>query len=424
LEAVELPADLVNAVARREVLLVVGAGASIAVCGDPDSPVSWKGLLHDGLRYTAEQNLLSAEAAQNGTALLRSGFFDATASLINDALQGSRGDWLMSAFNELETEDGRIRLYDAIASIQPSSLITTNYDTLLGSYLERAPISWTSQGFATALNLPEALRNTVLHVHGCYLESDSVVLDAADYERLSRSSAMEALQTAAATRPLLFVGCGPDGLRDPHFRRLWDWLGDVTTRQHYALLPKSVDSKAMRAVSGNHLRFILYDGDEDDSYAALPLVLEQLADEASLETGQLQDVGRVAVEALGKVVDEIRIAVLTARGFEALVPEALPPIESLEENQQERLHRLLAQQTRGADLCIVPLPVTRKDADSICMASDVHTLVPLEEGGMLLGSPEGEPEIFEDSVVEVDFSDGPPKACRPASPGHQQRVLR
>lgn len=421
--APELPPDLVKAVARREVLLVVGSGASIAALGDPSSPVSWTGLLKHGLDYATDQKLLSEEILASGSAMLRDGQLDSIATLISGALHGSRGDWLRSAFDNLEIGEAGQRLYDAIAAIGAASLITTNYDTLLEGYLKRAPIPWTTPGFSNALGQPEILPNAVLHLHGSYLEADSVVLDPADYERLTLSSAMSALQAAAANRPLLFVGCGPDGLKDPHFSRLWSWLGDVSTRQHYALLPRSVNTQEMRAVSGSHLYFLLYDDDEGD-HVGLPATLERLASEALTETDQLHGVGRVAVGGLDKIVDEIPIVVVDAHRVDGLVPEGIAAGDALSESWRDRLHWCISEQTRGKDLCVVSTPVAGEDVDGICRASNTDVLMPLEDGGMLLGSPEGARREIDDSAVEVDFSDGPLEVCEPQTSGQAPKTLR
>jgi SIR2-like protein/type IV secretion system coupling TraD/TrwB family protein len=420
---VELPAALVKAVAQREALLVVGTGASIAATGDPNSPVSWKGLLRDGLRFTADQELLSAATAEYGEGLLEDGYFDAVASIVNKALQGRRGDWLMAAFDELTPRDGGGRLLEAIAQVPAAALITTNYDNLLGSYLDRTPVCWTTQGFATALNKPEALPRAILHVHGCYIEPDSIILDEADYERLSRSPAMEALQAAAATRPLLFVGCGPDGLKDPHFTRLWDWLGDVTTRQHYALLPRDVDSKAMRAVSREHLNFIFYEGDAGDPHAGLPLALEQLTEEVSSEADQLQSVGRVALEAAGTVVDEVRVVAPAIQGFAGFLPEGDGELDpDLKQNERGRMRQLLGSLTRGADLCVLSTAVSEAEATDLLKLSETELLVPLDGGGFLFGSPREEPIPIRESVVEVDFSEDSPKLRRAGGAGGRRSL--
>jgi hypothetical protein len=421
-DVAELPADLVKAVARHEVLLVVGTGASMAAVSEPDSPVSWRGLLQHGLDYAGNQKLLSDAVLSNGSEMLREGEFDSVATLIGGALRGSRSDWLRSAFAQLELGRAGERLYDAIAAIGAASLITTNYDTLLDTYLKRTPISWTTPNFSSALGEPEVLPDAVLHLHGYFLEADSVVLDPADYERLTLSPAMSALQAASANRPLLFVGCGPDGLKDPHFSRLWSWLGDVSTRQHYALLPRSVDTKAMREVSGPHLRFLIYE-DEDD-HAGLPAALEKLAEEALAETDQLQGVGRVAVGALDKIVDEIPIVVVNAIRADAYVPEGFPISDALRRSWQDRLHWCISEQTRGRDLCVISNPVATEDVDGICRSSNTDILMPLEDGGMLLGSPGGARRVIDDSAVEVDFSSGPLEICEARSSGQTQRTLR
>jgi SIR2-like domain len=78
----------------------------------------------------------------------------------------------------------------------------------------------------------------ILHLHGHWQDPASVVLGIRSYEAVLTDSHAEAMRKAlAATRTLVFVGCGA-GLADPNFTALRGWLTEVfvsSPYRHYRL---------------------------------------------------------------------------------------------------------------------------------------------------------------------------------------------
>jgi SIR2-like domain len=78
----------------------------------------------------------------------------------------------------------------------------------------------------------------ILHLHGHWQDSESVVLGIRSYEAVVGTIHAEAMRRAlASTRTLVFVGCG-SGLDDPNFGALRQWLAGVfasSPYRHYRL---------------------------------------------------------------------------------------------------------------------------------------------------------------------------------------------
>jgi SIR2-like domain len=78
----------------------------------------------------------------------------------------------------------------------------------------------------------------VLHLHGHYQWPDSVVLGTADYANIMGNGRTQAIQQALTTlRTMLLVGVG-DGVDDPNFAALRDWMRRIfehSGHSHYRL---------------------------------------------------------------------------------------------------------------------------------------------------------------------------------------------
>ena len=113
----------------------------------------------------------------------------------------------------------------------------------------------------------------VLHLHGHWDESDSVVLGIRSYEAVKNSEHTQAVMKAFSfTRSFLFFGCGKDGLSDPNFGNFMSWLERLETNaevehRHYCLVREQDVFKPR-----GRLYPICYGKDYDD----LPAFLQRL----------------------------------------------------------------------------------------------------------------------------------------------------
>lgn len=270
--------DLREDLAKGGVLVVAGTGVSIQATKNQPC-ASWKGLILDGIDHCVNTNLLpEAEAVP-----LR-GRLDGNdpkamidvAETISSSLGapgGEFGRWLVGSVGRLNLRDRDI--VESIHSLG-APIATTNYDDLLtrGRGLDAVP--WTD--VAAAHQLIHGDRDGVLHFHGVYRQPESVILGVRSYEKLLASREAQAIQQAvAATRTLLFIGCG-DGLSDPNFGSLLDWIAAAFGKsiyRHYCLC-RNDEQEALqkRYPPGKRLSYIAY----GDDYGELaPFLRDELA---------------------------------------------------------------------------------------------------------------------------------------------------
>jgi tetratricopeptide (TPR) repeat protein len=228
--------DLRADIASGQAVVIVGAGVSMAATGKAPA-ASWTGLLEDGVAYC--DGLLGprlpARWAERRRDQLGSEDTEELISAAEDITRrlggpggGEYGRWLAQSVGRLEAT--RPEVLDALAALR-IPLATTNYDGLLEQATELSPVTW--RDGAKVEQVLRGDRQAVLHLHGHWEDPDSVVLGIRSYEAVLTDAHAEAMRKAlAATRTLVFVGCGA-GLADPNFGELRRWLAGVFAASRY-----------------------------------------------------------------------------------------------------------------------------------------------------------------------------------------------
>jgi hypothetical protein len=148
---------------------------------------------------------------------------------------GRYGRWLADAIGTLRVTNPRTVLALEQLGVR---IATTNYDGLIEAASRglKSPITWRQGVRVTAyfrVSTPE-----VLHLHGHYLDPESVVLGDDSYERVCRDgNTQDALRMALRFKTFVFVGCGR-GLNDPNFGGLLRWARTTlegVQHEHYLL---------------------------------------------------------------------------------------------------------------------------------------------------------------------------------------------
>jgi predicted ATPase len=229
-----LPDDLRRMLAGRKVLVVVGAGVSIAASGNA-ATASWTGLLSHGIGRCVDLGLAAAPWAARQRAAVQSGDLDellAVAQQVESKLGAPAGGeyrrWLGETVGALAVE--HVEVLDALTGLD-APLATTNYDGLLEQASGLRPVTWRDSA-----RVEQVLRGDapgVLHLHGHWEDPGSVVLGVRSYAAvLGDAHAQAVLRSLPLLRSLLFVGFG-GGLADPNFGALLRWMGDVFARSPY-----------------------------------------------------------------------------------------------------------------------------------------------------------------------------------------------
>jgi hypothetical protein len=233
--------ELREELAAGRAVVIVGAGVSVAATGGALT-ASWTGLLEDGVTY-CESLLgpsLPAGWAERRRAQLASGDTEELISAAEDLTRrlgspdgGEFARWLERSVGRLEAS--RPAVLTALAALG-MPLATTNYDGLLETATGRPAVTWRRGALVEQVVRGDS--DAILHLHGHWQDPGSVVLGVRSYEAVLGDAHAEAMRKAlAATRTLVFVGCGA-GLADPNFGALRGWLAGVfasSPYRHYRL---------------------------------------------------------------------------------------------------------------------------------------------------------------------------------------------
>jgi hypothetical protein len=225
----DLTDELCRQIAEGRMLMVAGAGISVAATGG-DCLASWTGLLRHGVERCVEvAGDLPEGWADSVRAEIDSGDHDrllSAAEQISRELGAPSGSgyarWLRDTVGCFRVQDPTV--IEALAGLR-LPLATTNYDSLLEEVTGLPPVTWRERARVELVVRGE--EPGILHLHGFWKEPESVVLGIRSYEQiLGEAHASTLRRMVRATRGLLFVGCGA-GVADPDFDALLRWMRTV-----------------------------------------------------------------------------------------------------------------------------------------------------------------------------------------------------
>jgi hypothetical protein len=225
-------------------IAVVGAGVSVALSG-ADPRASWPGFLQSGIDYAKALGKVDADQCAHLRAWLDESAggeaYLEVAALIVEALGGHDAadfsQWLRTDIGYLSVRNKS--LAEAIGRLN-IPIITTNYDDLLETALNRDHVTWL-QGPQFQLVLGRKSRD-IGHLHGYWKEPRSIVLTSDQYKLMLKDREMELLRQAmVSVNSLIYLGFG-EGISDPNFGHLRDWTCSAFPNQemrHYRLCMES-----------------------------------------------------------------------------------------------------------------------------------------------------------------------------------------
>jgi hypothetical protein len=307
-------------------VLIVGTGVSTAVV--EDTRASWPGLLRNGIEYAHALGRASDDAKATMMAALDAAstgedYLSAASQLVESFGGTDKGEfrrWLNRSVGQFRAKNLEIpRALDRLNV----PIVTTNYDNLLEQVTGLDHVTW--QDTSDCQMVLSGRLRSIVHLHGYYSQPETIVLSTEQYENLLRDPQVEAIRNAmAAISSLVYVGFG-EGLSDPHFRRLREWMADTFPDQelrHYRLCRES-ELASLRAEHGDDRIVPLSYGPD---YADLVEFLDDLApakgDEEPLDGFELLEEQVRETAVLGA---HIRGAE-KARVSDLLVPPVLLPI--------------------------------------------------------------------------------------------------
>jgi hypothetical protein len=216
-------------------LLICGAGVSVEASAG-QAP-NWKQLIASGIQHVLDQQ--PDEQTWAAYALYRLDQNDPAVWIeVADELTARLGGrnnaefrfWLEKEFKLLAPANDA--LVDAIASLD-CPVATTNYDDLLAKSLSLPVINWDDHDQVHQFLADKS--DGVLHLHGYWRKPSTVILGSKSYRDAVNDSRRTFLQQLTVlSRPTVFIGASPQGLADPDFSNLAEfiveWEGVVDRR--------------------------------------------------------------------------------------------------------------------------------------------------------------------------------------------------
>jgi tetratricopeptide (TPR) repeat protein len=237
----DLRDDLREQLARRQAVVVVGAGVAVAATSR-EPTASWLGLLRDGVAY-CERVMAGRLPPGWGDHIRWQIDSEDVVELLSAAenvtrrLDGPDGGeysrWLRESVGSLTVTQPEV--IEALGRLG-APIVTTNYDNLIEEVTHLPTVTWLQSNQVQRVLRRDA--GGVVHLHGHWQSPESVVLGIRSYEQLLGDEHTQAVQHALAMlNTLVFVGFGA-GLADPNFGALRAWLGRVlpgTEYRHFRL---------------------------------------------------------------------------------------------------------------------------------------------------------------------------------------------
>ena len=236
--------EIRRSAATGNLVVVLGAGASIALMPKSKKALSWSGLVRSGLDYGLMRGLINDQQHTRNVEALTSSDIDdllGVAEFVGRKLDAPHGSpyarWMRGIFESWKPEPGGMQNALRAVDEQKIPLATLNYDTLIEACTGAATID-----FADTQGLMEWARKEregVLHLHGVWTNPNNCVFGIRDYHSaLTDETRLLIQRSLSSLNRLLFVGCG-DTLTDPNFSALIEWLRKnmgANVPQHYALV--------------------------------------------------------------------------------------------------------------------------------------------------------------------------------------------
>lgn len=276
--------SLCRAAADKRLVVVCGAGVTAATA--PASGFgSWLSLIDDALNTVCAYDPAAGGWVNAMRQVIDTASHPDDLIMVSDGVQrrlGNKfGTWLRTTVGSLEPENPE--LIEAIGGLC-APIATTNYDTLIEKVLNRTGVTWKEPP-----NMQMALTgelDTIMYLHGRWLDPDSVVFGAGSYGNIAGNESAQFIQgLIAGGRSILFVGVG-DTLRDPNIGALLKRVSEVVRQsqnQHYLLCRSGQLQEMIELYKDTSIIPIAFGPDFGD----LTRFLASLANDSAVRSGAL-----------------------------------------------------------------------------------------------------------------------------------------
>lgn len=268
------PDSLVEELADRRAIIVMGAGASAGAFDQSNnSPPTWPKLLSslgEHIKESTDQQFVESLVQEKR-------FLDAAQIIVDkiDMADFSRVIKEMLKKPKFEPSEFHKNIYE----IDPKIVVTTNYDEIYENYCKKVSDENSHnvcKYYEThILNDIRSPTRCIVKAHGCVSDPARIILSRSSYFNAQRNSSdfFSVLNSVFLTNTVLFVGCG---LEDPDINLILENTNIAAPSQHthYALVPKGRHSSIAGAYQTTYnLKLIEY---EDPTHQLASSALQAL----------------------------------------------------------------------------------------------------------------------------------------------------
>lgn len=281
----EWPTPLVNDIARRRCIIVIGSGVSKqASSATGETPPLWKEFLKNAVEHCPNQQLKHVEQAIADNDLLHA------CEWLKNAYEEEWASQLRKSFSDPIYKFTEI--HEQIVFLDARVIFSLNFDKIMENALNREnSVSHVKHYYDT--DVCEFLRGNkryIVKLHGTIDSPDNLIFTQKDYSeaRVKYSSFYSAFDASLLTNTFLFIGCG---YSDPDTNLLLEnqSFGFPNANPHYFLTNKGMDKYLMQSLRRNrNLKVIEYEK-IDDSHSGLVSELRNLNELVDAERQEIRD---------------------------------------------------------------------------------------------------------------------------------------
>lgn len=263
-----LISDLQNALRTKDVIFMVGAGASIAATMNQKNS-SWKSLLATGIEWC--QQLASPPPSASWIDIIKKevespevDLFLSAAEKISVKLESVHelSRFFRESISTLEVKDSA--LLNSILSFK-APVMTTNYDDLFENSANLTSISWHQTN-----KVNDWIRNQregILHVHGHWDDPTSkIIFGTTSYAHITTDQAFDTMLNVIRGSKNIVYLCFGSSLEDPHFAAFFKYGAEIfknTNARHFKFC-RDIDIPLSQIEKDNRIARIEYGRDYKD----------------------------------------------------------------------------------------------------------------------------------------------------------------
>jgi hypothetical protein len=269
---IDWPKDLIEDIARRRSVLVLGAGISKnASTSSGKRPKDWTEFLQEGAKYVTPHRHISK--------LISRGDFLTACEIIKTRM--GKDDFHSFVIAEFLTPQFHAaKLHEDLFKLDSRIVATPNFDKIYDSHANHLGHGSVKVKRYYEDDLADAVRRSnpfVLKIHGCIDEPGKMIFSRQDYAaaRNRYANFYSILDALAITHTFIFLGCG---VNDPDVRLILENYAFrfKDSRSHFIVMPRRSCHEDEKTViqSSMNLKVLTYDA--KNNHAELGSSIEQL----------------------------------------------------------------------------------------------------------------------------------------------------